>query len=46
MHSVEVEADKAARITQDGTGGGSPVKTGRLCSGAPGQNFKGHLSGE
>ena len=29
-----------------GAGGRSPVKTGRLCSGTPGQNFKGHLSSE
>ena len=46
VDSVEVEADKAAPITQDAAGGGSPVETGRLRSGAPGQNFKGHLSGE
>ena len=37
MDGVEVEADKTARITQDAAGGGSPVETGRLCSGAPGQ---------
>ena len=34
---MEVKADKAAPITQDAAGGGSPVETGRLCSGAPGQ---------
>ena len=37
MDSVEVEADKAAWIAQDAAGGGSPVETGRLCSGASGQ---------
>ena len=37
VDSVEVKADKAAGITQDAAGGGSPVGTGGFCSGAPGQ---------
>ena len=34
---MEVEADKAAQISQDASGAGSPVETGWFCSGAPGQ---------
>ena len=37
----EVEADQAAPVTQGAAGGGSPVETGRLCSGAPGQISRG-----
>ena len=37
MDSVVVEADKAARVTQDTARGGSPVETGQFCSGACGQ---------
>ena len=38
---MEVAADKAAPITQDAAGGGSPVEIGWLCSGAPGRISRG-----
>ena len=37
---MEVKADKAAQITQDAAEGGSPVETGQLCSGEPGQALR------